>query len=92
MGDGPIHEALVADRAAFGQAPIPPLPALYDAAGLVQQDSTIAEAGFDWDALHAWRTSNRFAISYGIDGDQVDSLVELDRGAGDVARRRRHRG
>ena len=77
FGDGPIHEALIADRAAFVEAPIPPLPALYDAAGLVQQDSTIAEAGFDWEALHAWQAHNRLAISYGLAGDQADSLVVL---------------
>ncbi len=77
FGDGPIHEALVADRAAFVEAPIPPLSKLYEAAGLVQQDSTIAEAGFDWAALRAWQNRNRLAISYGLDGEQIDSLVRL---------------
>jgi hypothetical protein len=72
FGDKPMHEALVADRAAFVDAPIPPLPALYHSAGLVEQDHTIAEEGFDWDALRAWQTRNRLAVSFGLEDEQVE--------------------
>jgi hypothetical protein len=75
VGDNPMHEALVADRSAFVEAAVPPLPALYHAAGLVQQDSIIAESDFDWEALRAWQTGNRLAISFGLDADQVERLV-----------------
>ena len=75
--DGPMHEALFVDRDAFVDAPIPPLPALYEAAGLVEQGGIIAESDFDWEALRAWQTSNRLAFSYGLAGDQVDDLMAL---------------
>ena len=39
-GEGPIHEALFADRRAFVDDPVPPLTDLYAAAGLVQRDAT----------------------------------------------------
>ena len=51
-GEGPIHEALLVDRAAFRDDPIPPLTELYAAAGLVERNGLIADDGFDWDALH----------------------------------------
>jgi SEC-C motif/Protein of unknown function (DUF2384) len=73
-GDSPIHEALLADRAAFLAAPIPPLPALYRAAGLVERGATIAEFGFDWDALHSWRDRNRLKFLYQLDDDQVEYI------------------
>ena len=79
-GDDPIHEALVADREAFVADPIPPLPALYEAAGLEQRDSTIAERGFDWDAYRAWQERNRLAAFYKLDEDQIDG-VQLVLGA-----------
>jgi len=76
-GAGPIHEALLADRPAFRDDPIPPLTDLYAAAGLVQRNSIIAEVGFDWEALHTWQTRNRLGISYGLDSSQADALAAL---------------
>jgi hypothetical protein len=75
VGDNPVHEALVADQQAFREAPVPPLPALYEAAGLEQQGATIAEQGFDWNALREWRDRNRLALGYGLDETQVDQVV-----------------
>jgi hypothetical protein len=74
-GASPIHEALMVDRPAFLAAPIPPLPALYLAAGLVEKGSTLAEDGFDWDALHAWRDGNRLKFLYQLDEDQVERVA-----------------
>ncbi len=75
VGDNPVQEALVADRAAFVAAPIPPLPALHAAAGLIERHGITAEEGFDWEALRAWQTRNRLAISYGLDDEQVERLM-----------------
>ncbi len=75
VGDNPIHEALVADRSPFVEAPIPPLPALYEAAGLEDRGSIIAERGFDWGAYRAWQDRNRLAALYELDDDQVDRVV-----------------
>ena len=76
-GEGPIHEALLVDRAAFRSDPIPPLGDLYAAAGLVERNGLIAAEGFDWDALHAWQTRNRLGISHGLDPAQADLLAEF---------------
>src|SRR5215207_922881 len=74
VGDNPIHEALIADREPFVEAQIPPLPSLYEAAGLECHRATIAERGFDWDGLERWRSRNRLAFTYGLDDEQVDRL------------------
>jgi hypothetical protein len=76
-GERPIHEALLADPSAFHSAPIPPLTDLYVAAGLVERDGLLAAEGFDWDALHAWQTRSRLAISHGLDLAQADVLAEF---------------
>ncbi|MET0145217.1 MAG: SEC-C domain-containing protein [Ilumatobacteraceae bacterium] len=76
-GESPIHEALLADPAAFRRDPIPPLGDLYAAAGLDQRNGLIAAEGFDWDALHAWQTRNRLGISHGLDTAQVDLLTQF---------------
>ncbi len=76
-GEGPIHEALFVDRRAFVDDPVPPLTDLYAAAGLVQRDATIAEDGFDWDALRSWQTRNRLTVFYGLDTAQADDVAGL---------------
>ncbi len=76
-GEDPIHEALLADPRAFRDHPVPPLIDLYSAAGLVQRGETIAEEGFDWDALGAWQTRTRLAVFYGLDGAQADNTATL---------------
>jgi hypothetical protein len=73
--DNPIHEALLADRQAFRDAPIPPLPDLYAAAGLEERNDTVAEEGFDWDALVDWQTRNRLALFYRLDRVQADQAA-----------------
>ena len=80
VGENPILEAVVADREAFLAAPVPLLPDLYRAAGLVQQDHTIAEEGFDWDALSSWRTRNGYKFRHDLDDRQAEGL-ELVLGA-----------
>ena len=80
VGENPMLEALVADHEAFLATPIPPLPDLYRASGLVQQDRTIAEEGFDWDALRSWRTRNGYKVRYHLDDQQAEGL-ELVLGA-----------
>lgn len=74
-GAGPIDEAMVADRNAFRDDPVPSLIELYAAAGLVMRNSLIAEEGFDWDALQLWQTRNLLRISAGLDDAQVDAVV-----------------
>ena len=76
-GEDPIHEALLADRQAFRDDPIPPLTDLYVAAGLVERDAIIAEDGLDWDALRTWQTRTRLGISYGLDSSQADDVAAL---------------
>ncbi len=74
-GDNPILEAVLADRSAFAGAPIAPLPALYEAAGLEQRGPTIAADGFDWEALRSWQHRNRLAATYGLEERGVEALV-----------------
>lgn len=77
VGDGPVHEAIHADRDAFLTAAIPPLPELYTAAGLVLRDGILAEPGFDWDALLAWQDRSRFRFAYGLAGERATALAGL---------------
>jgi hypothetical protein len=74
-GAGPVHEAMLLDRAAFRDDPVPPLTELYAAVGLVLHNSLIAEEGFDWDALHTWQVRNLLRISYGLDDGQADAVA-----------------
>ena len=76
-GDGPIHEALLADSVAFRSTTIAPLTDLYTAAGLDVRDSLVAAEGFDWDALRAWQQRNRLAIFHGLNTAQADTLAGL---------------
>ena len=77
IGDNPIHEALVIDRAAFVDAAIPPLPELYRAAGLEQRDHIIAEEDFDWKALRSWQERNSYKLVYELDDQQAEGLTVL---------------
>ena len=74
-GSGPMLEALVQDREAFVGTPIAPLTELYRAAGLVERSGIIAEAGFDWAALRAWRAGNRLRVMNRITPQQVEQLT-----------------
>ncbi len=74
-GDHVIYEALVVDRAAFVDAAIPPLPDLYDSAGLEVHRSIVAERGFDWEKYRNWQDRNRLGFVYGLDDVHVDLLV-----------------
>ena len=47
-------------------------PQLYRAANLVERGGTVAEEGFDWDALDSWRDGNRLRFLYQLDDDQVE--------------------
>ena len=75
MPDDAVYEAFVLDRAAFLDAAIPPLPALYEAAGLEVQRSIVAERGFDWDKYRTWQDRNRLAAVYGLADGEVELLV-----------------
>jgi hypothetical protein len=74
-GDHTMYEAFVVDRSAFVEAPIPPLPELYEAAGLEVQRSIAAERGFDWEKYRAWQDHNRLGFVYGLDDAEVDLLI-----------------
>lgn len=74
-GDAPILEAVLLDRQAFVNVAIAPLPELFAAAGLESSDSTVAESGFDWEALEAWRLRQRMGFRYGLEGEQVELLM-----------------
>src|SRR4051812_27869248 len=65
-GDHTINEAFVVDRAAFVDAPIPPLPELFEAAGLEARGPIVAERGFNWDKYRGWQDRNRLAAVYGL--------------------------
>lgn len=75
VGDDPVHEALVVDRAAFVDAPIPPLPELFRAAGLEQRGGIVAAEGFDWDAFAGWQRRRRLGVINRLDDDLVERLV-----------------
>jgi hypothetical protein len=75
--DRPVHEALLADRDAFVDHPIPPVRDLYRAAGLEERGHIVAEDGFNWDALHTWQTANRLRASYQLDDAQVAQLIAV---------------
>jgi SEC-C motif len=75
--DNPIHEALVIDRTAFIDGPIPPLPELYRAAGLLEWNEIIAEEDFDWKALRSWQERNRFKRVYELGDQQAEGLTLL---------------
>jgi hypothetical protein len=74
-GETPMLEALLADHEAFTATPIPPLPDLYRASGLEERDGTIAEEGFDWDALRSWRSRTGYKIRYRLDDQQAEALT-----------------
>jgi hypothetical protein len=74
-GEWPILEALVRDPESFAGAPIPPLPDLYRASGLEEQDGTIAEEGFDWAALGSWRARYSYELFYDLDERQAEGLA-----------------
>lgn len=75
--DQTVLAALLADREAFVEAPVPFLPDLFDAAGLEERNRVIAEAGFDWDALEERRRRNRMHAYYGLDEREIDALLLL---------------
>ncbi|MFN8036768.1 MAG: SEC-C metal-binding domain-containing protein [Acidimicrobiia bacterium] len=73
-GDGPLLEALLEDRDAFVDDPVPPLPHLHRSAGLVERSHILAAEGFDWDALRSWQYRNRLGVVYGLGADQAERL------------------
>jgi len=75
IDDATVYEAVVADRPVFLDDPIPPLPALFEAAGLEVQGSIVAERGFDWEALRTWQDRNRLGLLYGLDDEAIDLLI-----------------
>ncbi|MFT3854428.1 MAG: hypothetical protein QM733_17070 [Ilumatobacteraceae bacterium] len=83
-GSAAVNEALLIDPAAFRDDPIPALGELYSAAGFERHGSLIAEAGFDWDALHAWQDRNRLSLIHGLSAQQADALAAFLAGLDDV--------
>jgi hypothetical protein len=75
--DQVLLAALLFDRDAFVDAPVPYLPDLLDAAGLEQRRQTVAPAGFDWSALEERRVRNRHRFMYGLGEREVDALKVL---------------
>ena len=75
FGDGPMHEALMIDRDAFIESPVPWLPDLYRAANLEERSNVIARNGFDWATYDIWRERNRLHFSYGLEPRQIDLLT-----------------
>ena len=75
--DHTVLAALLADREAFVESPVPFLPDLFSAAGLEERNQVIAEAGFDWDASDERRRRNRMHAFYGLDERQIDALTLL---------------
>lgn len=74
-GEDLILEAVLLDRDAFMNAAIAPLPELFAAAGLETRDSIVAESGFEWEALEAWRVRQRLGFRYGLAGEQAEMLM-----------------
>ena len=73
--DQVLLAALLVDRDAFVDAPVPYLPDLLDAAGLEQRRHTVAPAGFDWSALEERRLRNRHQFMYGLGEREVDAVL-----------------
>jgi hypothetical protein len=74
---GPLEEALASDRALFVEHPVPPLPDLYEKAGLEIRRSVVAEPDFDWDALSTWQARNRLGLSFDLDDAEADAVIQL---------------
>jgi hypothetical protein len=72
-----LQAALLVDRDAFVDAPVPYLPDLLEAAGLEHRRETVAPAGFDWSALEERRRRNRHRFLYGLGEREVDALTLL---------------
>ncbi len=72
-----MREALVVDREAFVDDPVPRLGALLDAAGLERQRSTVAVRGSDWDRLTVWRVRNRMKWEFGLEDGEAQLLALL---------------
>ena len=75
--DQVVLAALLSDRDAFVEAPVPCLPDLLDAAGFEQRRHTVAKAGFDWEALDERRNRNHLQFVYGLDENKIDALQVL---------------
>lgn len=69
--------ALLSDRDAFVEAPVPYLPDLLEAAGFEQRRQTVARSGFDWGALDERRNHNHLPLAYDLDENAIDALRVL---------------
>jgi SEC-C motif len=67
-----VWEALAHDPGAFRAGVVPRFDILLVAAGLERQDDTIARTGFDWMALHRWRTRNRLRDLFKVPDDRLE--------------------
>jgi hypothetical protein len=76
--------ALVVDRGAFVDAPVPPVDALLAAAGLERVETTVAELGCDWNALNRSRRRTRLALIHDLDDQESEALELLLRIAGAI--------
>ncbi len=72
-----MHEAIWTDREAFVAGPIPPLPALVEAARLELEDDLVAASGFDWDEFRRWQQVNRLKISYRLEAEQARRVIDV---------------
>jgi len=66
-GDHAVLAALLHDRDAFVEAPIPHLDDLHRAAGLEQRGHLLAAVGFDWNTHFARQQRTRMQVFYGLD-------------------------
>ena len=73
----PVDEALAGERDAFLADPIPPLDALYAAAGLEVVEDAVARAGTDWDQFLAWKVRSEIAQTHQLGFDEAEQLMVL---------------
>lgn len=71
------QEAIWTDRQAFVAGPIPPLPALVEAAGFEAADGLVAASGFDWDEFRLWQRVNRLKITYRLESGQARRVIDV---------------
>ena len=71
------QETIWTDRQAFEAGPIPPLPALVEAAGFEVADGLVAESGFDWDGFRRWQQLNRLKMSYRLETEHARRVIDV---------------
>lgn len=72
-----LWHALVAERQAFLDGPVPPIDSVLTVAGLERKGQLVAAAGFDWVEFDRRQRQVRVATAYRLDDDGSERLAML---------------